>query len=571
MRRLSFVHALFRETIYEQLSATRKAAIHGRIAAAIEDAPTDRSDERAAMLAYHYGAAGDLRKAFDYHRQAAAAAERIHAQETALESLEGAIAAGELLGMSAAKDETLRDLYRERAWALYVLGEPGRALVDLDRALAGAREAGDRTMEMHVRNALGVHWHVLDPQVSRRFHDEALQLAEELGDEAGQVSALNRLSLVLANELQFAEAVELGERALAIARSGGEGPAVSRALDSLKFVALQLGDLERLEELCGELERDQRKRDDLYYLQWTLDESSYVPLERCDWQEAERRAAEALAISERIGDRTSGVLIRDTLSWIARCRGDYARSLAFGREAALRADTPDAEWLGWAAAGLTAPLLDLRLAEEAVAVLERGLAAAEHNQARGQIFRCLGALSSATRMAGAESQARALAERAEGIAEQVTTPLGKVDFRDEQAYLAIGEAQLAAGDVERAQATMEGRLEASERSGARRSIATTARFLAGCAEARRDWAAAARMFARSADAAGEEGLFCERWQIEAGLARVDAAAARFEEAEGRRRRAHELIDTMAASVGDEDIGARFRECAHAEVSAQDGY
>ena len=131
---------------------------------------------------------------------------------------------------------------------------------------------------------------MLDPQASRRCHERALALAEELGDEAGRVSALNRLSLVLANELEFAEAVELGECALAIAREAGDGVAVSRAMDSLKFAALQLGDIERLEELCAELERFQRERGDHYFLQWTLMESSYAPAERCDWAEAERRS-----------------------------------------------------------------------------------------------------------------------------------------------------------------------------------------------------------------------------------------------------------------------------------------
>ncbi len=564
--RLSFSHALFRETIYEQLSATRKAQVHGRIAAAIEQAPTDRPDERAGTLAYHYRAAGELRKAFDYHRQAATAAERVHAQETALENLDGAIVAGEMLGMTAATDETIRDLYRARAWTFRQLGEPERALADLEHALEGARAAGDQATEMHVRNALGTHWHVLDPGASRRFHEQALGIAEELGDESAQVSALNRLSLVLANELEFAEAVELGERALQIARHAGDELAVSRAMDSLKFAALQLGDLDRLEELCAELEQSQRRRGDLWYLQWTLGESCYVPLERCDWQEAERRVTEALAISDRMGgERNAGVLFRDTASWIARCRGDYARSLALGREAVAAADTSEADWLGWATAGLATPLLDLRASEEAVAVLERGLAAAERNRARGQIFRCLGALSSAMRMTGADTQANDLAERAQLIAEQVTTPPGKVDFWGEQAYFAIAETQLTAGDVERAEETIRGRLQAWERSGAQRSIARTARFLARCAEARGDWAAAGRMLARSAEAAGDDGLICERWQIEAGLARVAAAADSLADAEEHGRRAHELIDTMAASVEDEEIGARFRERALAEI------
>ena len=562
---LSFSHALFRETIYEQLSATRKATIHGRIAAAIEAAPTDRPGERAGTLAYHYRAAGELRKAFDYHRRAATAAERVYAHETALENLDGAIVAGEMLGMTVATEESVRDLYRARAWTLQMLGEPDKAVVDLDHALEGARASGDRATEMLVQNRLGAHWHVLDPQASRRCHEEALRIAEELGDETGQVSALNRLSLVLANDLEFAEAVELGERALEIARRAGDELAVSQAMDSLKFAALQLGDIGRLEELCTELERAQRRRGDLWYLQFTLCESCYVPLERCNWEEAEERIAEALAISERIGEPNSAVLIRDTLSLIARRRGDYARSLVFGREAVARADTADADWLGWAAAGLAGALLDLRATDEAVAVLERGLAAAERNGARGQIFRCLGSLSSATRLAGEESRARDLAERARGIAVRVTTPHGRVDFWGEPAYLAIIEADIAAGEISRAEEMLRGRLQAWEQSGARRSIATTAHLLASCAEARSDWNSAEQMLTRSAQAAGEDGLISERWQIEAGLARVAAATDRLEQAEERGERAHELIAEMAASVLDEQLGARFRESAGAEV------
>ncbi len=562
--RLSFSHALFRETIYEQLSATRKAAIHGRIAAAIEAAPAERPDERAGTLAHHYRAAGELRKAFDYHRRAATAAERVYAQETALENLDGAIVAGEMLGMTAA-EEAIRDLYSARAWTLHLLGEPEKALADLEHALEGACAAGDRASEMRVLNAVGIHWHVRDPPASRRCHEQELRIAEDLGDEPGQVNALKRLSLVLANELEFADAVELGERALEIARRAGDALAVSRALDSLKLAALQLGDLERLEEICTELARAQRQRGELWYLQWTLCESCHVPLERCDWREAESRAGEALAINERIGDRSSGVLIRDALSWTARCRGDYARSLAFAREAVADADTLDAGWLGWAAAGLATPLLDLRAAELAIPVLERGLAAAERNRARGQIFRCLGALSSATRMAGDETGAAAFAARAQRIAGQVTTPPGRVDFWGEQAYLAIAETQLAAGDVERAEQAMRGRLQAWERSRARRSIAMTARFLAGCAQARGDWAGAGRMLARSAEAAGNEGLICERWQIEVGLARVAAATGTLVDTEAHGRRALELVDTMAASVEDEDLGTRFRERALAEI------
>jgi len=565
--RIAFSHALFRETIYEQLSATRKAATHSRIAAAIEQAPAARPEQQAGTLAYHYRAAGELGKAFDYYRRAAEEAERVYAHETALESLQGAIVAGEMLGMTVTTDQTIRDLYRARAWMLLTLGELDAALSDLELVLTAARASGDRKSEMQVHSALGLYWHVRDPQAARRSHEEALRIAEELGDEPGQVSVLNRLSLVLANELEFAQAVELGERALRIAIAAADERAVDEAMDGLKFAALQLGDLDRLEQLCGDLARGQRSRGDMWNLQWTLCEASYAPLERCDWAQAEQRIAEALAINERTGDPNAAILIRDMIGTIARYRGDYARSLVFAREAFARADTPDASWLGWAAVGLAGTLLDLRESSEAIAVLERGLAAAERNRSRGQIFRCLGVLSSAMRMAGAQPQAQALARRAREIAEQVTTPPGMIDFWGEPAYLAIAETALEEGDTQIAQTLMGPRLEASERNRARRSIATSARFLARCAQVKQDWPGATAMLIRAAQAAGEDGLSGERWQIQAALARVTGAGGDARASSEHARQARELVETMADSVCDSEIAARFRERAHAEIDS----
>ena len=564
MGRLSFSHALFRETIYEQLSATRKAAIHGRLAAAIEEAPTDRPDERAGTLAYHYRAAGELRKAFDYYRRAAATAERVYAQETVLENLEGAIVAGEMLGMTAAAEESIRELYRARAWTLELLGEPDRALADLEHALEGARAAGDRAGEMHVHNALGICWHVRDPQASRRCHEEALRIAEELGDESGQVNALNRLSLVLANELEFAEAVELGERALEIARRAGDELAVSRAMDSLKFAALQLGDVERLR---GALRRARASPARAWRPVVPAMDAVRVllraagALRLAGGRAAYRRGAghqRAYRRSQQRGADTRHVELDRALPRRLRT---IARIRPRGRH--TRGQT-DADWLGWTAAGLATPLLDLRAADEAIAVLERGLAAAERNRARGQIFRCLGALSSATRLAGAEP--------------------GRAPSPNARSRSQSGSRRRPAKSTSGA----SGPTSRSPRPSSPPATSPTPRrqceaaWRPGSAAARggrsqrppASWPAAPRRAAtglrrrecsRERRGGRRRGLLCERWQIEAGLARVDAAAGRSEEAEDRTRRAHELIDAMAASVGDGEIGARFRERALAEI------
>ena len=231
------------------------------------------------------------------------------------------------------------------------------------------------------------------------------------------------------------------------------------------------------------------------------------------------------------------------------------------------ADTPEADWLGWAAAGLANPLLDLRAAEEAVAVL-RARACRRRAQpgARADLPLPRSALFGDADDGRRAPRRDALAERAQQIAEQVTTPPGKVDFWGEQAYCAIAETQLAAGEIERAEKTMQDRLQAWERSGsAQRSIAMTTRLLSRCAEARGDWATAARMLARSAEAAGDRG---PALRALADRSRACPRSHRGGQARGGRgsqARARELIDTMAASVGEEQIAARFRERALAEI------
>ena len=255
--------------------------------------------------------------------------ERVHAQETALENLQGAILAGEMLGMTAATEETIRDLYRARAWTLDLLGEPERALADLEHALEGARAAGDRASEMHVRNALGTHWHVLRSAglapLSRRGAADRRGARRRIRARSARSTAFRWCSPTSwssprrsswASGRYRSPAAPATSLPSAARWTASSSPRCSSATSSAWRSSAQSSSDPNAE------------RGDLWYLQWTLCESCYVPLERCDWQEAERRVAEALAISDRVGgERTSGVLFREASSWIARCRGDYARSL----------------------------------------------------------------------------------------------------------------------------------------------------------------------------------------------------------------------------------------------------
>jgi DNA-binding SARP family transcriptional activator len=107
----SFTHVLVRETVYEEMSALRRARIHGRVGEALEELDRgdgESDDERVAMLAEHFTrAAGpqDAEKAIRYAMRAAQRASAMLAYERAAEHYARALA---VLDQFAPDDEARR-------------------------------------------------------------------------------------------------------------------------------------------------------------------------------------------------------------------------------------------------------------------------------------------------------------------------------------------------------------------------------------------------------------------------------------------------------------------------------
>jgi DNA-binding SARP family transcriptional activator len=71
--RYTFSHALIRDSVYGALSATRRALLHRRAGAALEEVHADNLDPYLAELAYHFaqaGLSGDVDKAIEYGSRA---------------------------------------------------------------------------------------------------------------------------------------------------------------------------------------------------------------------------------------------------------------------------------------------------------------------------------------------------------------------------------------------------------------------------------------------------------------------------------------------------------------------
>jgi tetratricopeptide (TPR) repeat protein len=325
-------------------------------------------------------------------------------------------------------------------------------------------------------------------------------------------------------------------------------------MDSIKLAVWQLGDLPRLEELTAGLETLWRERSDLWYLQWTMLESAFVPIGRARWDEAEERLEGAVAINRRTRDPGAEILMLDALCWLHRSRGAYQDALAAGRLAVECAGR--AMWHGWAAATLGSALLDLRAPGAAAEVLERGLEAGERVGSATEIARCLTQLAWSRLLLGAVEEASALAVRAEALLERVTAPPGGAFLFGAHAYASVARVLAATGAAERGERLLRPVCEAAERFGWHEAVALTELVTGICMEARGELEGAAERLAHAAEVADEHGIPAPSWEAHAALARI------VDGPDEHRAAAEGILERVTAGLKDEALRDGLRERAN---------
>ena len=284
-----FSHALIRETLYESMSALRRARIHKRVGEAIEAAQGRRHERYLPELAYHFTRGADpddAEKAITYALRAGEQATTMLAHEEAAEHYaraldvqgrfqpeaserrcelllrlgEARVRGGErALGSSAFRDaaalaEQLGDgasLARAAIGAsrLYVQ-PPGVVDAELIAMIERALELEPERSIVRVRLLAclcGAIYYSPERDRMAALSDEAMEIADELGDPEARAYACSARRRVLWDAPHLAERIEVSTEMLTLARQIGNLELQLQAHAWLVVDLLERGDLDAVD------------------------------------------------------------------------------------------------------------------------------------------------------------------------------------------------------------------------------------------------------------------------------------------------------------------------------------
>ncbi len=310
-----FAHSLVRATLYDELTAARRVALHRRVAEAIETLFATDLDDHLPALAHHWA------------RASAPAAETSRAVDYATRAGDWALA-------QLAHDEAVA-YYRQALDLLDAGGPPSSETTRLELLIAmgeAQRRSGDPD------------------------HRQTLLDAARLAKERGDAGAMARAALANGRGLAYSSAgrvdmdrVTALEDALA-ARSEQDDPIRARLLARLALELYYGTDRERLVRLSDQALAMARRLDDPATLSQVLLARYYAILTPDTRAERWQNTSELLTLTEHLGDqaqRSRALLLRFRVAMESGDVAEAARCLAANE--CLTAELRQPE-LGWFAA-----------------------------------------------------------------------------------------------------------------------------------------------------------------------------------------------------------------------------
>jgi transcriptional regulator with XRE-family HTH domain len=324
-----FAHDLVREVVAKDLSAARRAALHRHVGEALEGLPAHK--QTPAELAWHFQQAGEMKRALPYALLAGEQARATYAYAEALQHYRAAVEAAQDVGDPACEAEALEGLSSVQL----TLARHSEALATIDTALLAYQTLGDVEGQARLaEGALRAHSALASFDVGiARFGPMIDDLQVRGLSALGQARLHSALAHVLhrgafydAGETapgRLSEAVLAAERAMTLARAGGDDEVLAQAILAQ---GLALGWLGRLEEALDVIEGAlplAEASGDIQLLFFTLVQAQIGREIHGDFELSQRYVDRGLAVSDRAGAPPLAAHMWFNQAELAYYRGDW--------------------------------------------------------------------------------------------------------------------------------------------------------------------------------------------------------------------------------------------------------
>jgi class 3 adenylate cyclase/tetratricopeptide (TPR) repeat protein len=211
----TFKHILTQTVVYETLLLQRRKELHGSIGRVIEELYSERLDEQAPILAYHYVRSDRQDKAAEYSLLAGDQAAGLYANTEATTFYEQALSIASALPASRTTQCWQIDATLKLAAVGITRQDIERDLKNLEQAHALAEALNDESLLARVLYWLGrIHYVLWNPQISMQYARQSLEIADRIEDETLAAPPVNLMGRVYYQLSEFLEASEFLERSV---------------------------------------------------------------------------------------------------------------------------------------------------------------------------------------------------------------------------------------------------------------------------------------------------------------------------------------------------------------------
>ncbi len=315
-----FCHTMIEDTVYENLDRLKRKLLHKKIAQNLEELYKDELEDWYSDLARHYEAGGENSEALEYFVKAGKNAEKVYANDDAIEMYERAL---ELFDGKVDLDIDKLGIIEKIAGAYSLMGEYEKAREHLEQAL-GLTEKGKETQCIH-RKITETHHEQGNREKALEHIEEGLSAYGKENSEKCKLLSLKGWTYLHKGNFDRAEEIFKDEKKIAekIESEKQRG----QVYHDLGTTALRKGDLdEGIEKLKRAIEI-REKIDDKIELQKSYNNIGGAYVYKGNLEEGEKFFKKSLQVCEEIGHKNGISSSFHNLGDIHRRRGDLTKSI----------------------------------------------------------------------------------------------------------------------------------------------------------------------------------------------------------------------------------------------------